>query len=203
MVQKRLGGYQWRCPPSRLLARMVEPACDTLGERLRRGPLPLGEALAIARQIAEALEAAHERGIVHRDLKPANIKVRDDGTVKVHDFGLAKAIEGSSAASGDGFANSPTITTPAMMTGAGIILGTAAYMSPEQAKGRTVDRRTDVWAFACILYEMLTRRRAFDGEDVTDTIAAVVRGEPDWNALPADVSPQLRLLLKRCLEKDR
>src|SRR5262249_3849895 len=158
--------------------------------------------LAIARQIADALEAAHERGIIHRDLKPANIKVKDDGTVKVLDFGLAKAIEGSSGAPGAA-ANSPTITTPAMMTGAGIILGTAAYMSPEQAKGRSVDRRTDVWAFACILYEMLTGRRAFEGEDVTDTIAAVVRGEPDWKALPADVPAQIRLLLKRCLEKDR
>jgi serine/threonine-protein kinase len=175
----------------------------TLADRIARGPIPVDESLAIARQIAEALEAAHERGIIHRDLKPANIKVRDDGMVKVLDFGLAKAIDGSSGAPGAAAANSPTITTPAMMTGAGIILGTAAYMSPEQAKGRVVDRRTDVWAFACILYEMLTGRRAFDGEDVTDTIAAVVRGEPDWKALPVDVSPQIRLLMKRCVEKDR
>jgi eukaryotic-like serine/threonine-protein kinase len=175
----------------------------TLAERIAQGPLPVDEALAIARQIADALEAAHERGIIHRDLKPANIKIRDDGTVKVLDFGLAKALESSSGTpQSQAVANSPTITTPAM-TQAGLILGTAAYMSPEQAKGRVVDKRSDVWAFGCVLYEMLTGRRAFDGEDVTDAIAAVVRGEPDWQALPAAVSPQIRLLLKRCLEKDR
>src|SRR5262249_24157853 len=183
-----------------LVMELVEG--QTLADRIARGPIPLDESLAIARQIADALEAAHERGIIHRDLKPANIKVKDDGTVKVLDFGLLKAIERSRGAPGAA-ATSPTITTPAMMTGAGIILGTAAYMSPEQAKGRSVARRTDVWAFACILYEMLTGRRAFEGEDVTDTIAAVVRGEPDWKALPADVPAQIRLLLKRCLEKDR
>ncbi len=165
------------------------------------GPLAVDEAIAIARQIADALEAAHERGIIHRDLKPANIKIADDGTVKVLDFGLAKALDPATGASGPQ-ANSPTITTPAM-TQAGLILGTAAYMSPEQAKGRVVDKRSDVWAFGCVFYEMLTGRRAFDGEDVTDTIAAVVRGEPDWNALPSDTPPQIRLLLRRCLEKDR
>jgi Tol biopolymer transport system component len=179
---------------------------DTLADRIARGAVPVDEATAIARQIAEALEAAHEAGIIHRDLKPANIKVRPDATVKVLDFGLAKALDpvGASRAGGTGqeVINSPTITSPAM-TQAGLILGTAAYMSPEQAKGRPVDERTDVWAFGCVLYEMLTGRRAFDGEDVTDTIAAVVRGDPDWRALPNDTPAQLTLLLKRCLEKDR
>jgi serine/threonine protein kinase len=172
----------------------------TLADRIARGPIPLEEALAIALPIADALEAAHERGVVHRDLKPANIKVADNGTVKVLDFGLAKAIDPRSASGS--LADSPTITSPAM-TQAGMILGTAAYMSPEQARGRVVDKRSDVWAFGCVLYEMLTGTRAFGGEDVTDTIAAVVRGEPDWTKLPTDTPPQLRLLLKRCFEKDR
>ncbi len=184
-----------------LVMELVEGT--TLAERIERGAIPVDEVLPIAKQIADALEGAHESNIVHRDLKPANIKIRSDGTVKVLDFGLAKAMEpAGTAASGGPLSMSPTITTPAM-TQAGMILGTAAYMSPEQAKGRTVDRRTDVWAFGCILYEMLTGRRAFEGEDVTDTIAAVVRGEPDWNALPAETPLQIRLLLKRCLEKDR
>ena len=169
----------------------------------RRGRFAFDDAIAIARQIADALEAAHERGIIHRDLKPANIKVADDGTVKVLDFGLAKALDpGAANREPGGDVNSPTITTPAM-TQAGLILGTAAYMSPEQAKGRVVDKRSDVWAFGCVLFEMLTARRAFGGEDVTDTIAAIVRGEPEWGALPADTPPQIRLLLQRCLEKDR
>ena len=176
---------------------------STLADRIAVRPIPLDEAIAISRQIVDALEAAHERGIIHRDLKPANIKVRDDGTVKILDFGLAKALDpGAGNREPGALANSPTITSPAM-TQAGIILGTAAYMSPEQARGRTVDKRTDVWAFGCVLYEMLVGRRAFDGEDVTDTIAAVVRGEPNWEALPQDTPPQIRLLLKRCLEKDR
>src|SRR5687768_2314218 len=184
-----------------LVMELVEG--PTLADRIKQGPLPVDEATGIARQIAEALEAAHERGVIHRDLKPANIKVCDDGTVKILDFGLAKALDpGTGNREPGSIANSPTITSPAM-TQAGLILGTAAYMSPEQAKGRVVDKRTDVWAFGCVLYEMLTGRRAFDGEDVTDTIAAVVRGEPDWSALPQDTPSQIRLLLKRCLDKDR
>jgi serine/threonine-protein kinase len=172
----------------------------TLAERLARGALPLDDAIAIAKQIADALEAAHERGIIHRDLKPANIKVRDDGQVKVLDFGLAKAMEPAGAVSAT-VTQSPTITSPAM-TQAGMILGTAAYMSPEQAKGRAVDRRSDVWAFGTVLYEMLTGQRAFPGEDVSDTLAAVLRAEPDWPALPSTLSPTLRVYLQRCLHKD-
>ena len=175
----------------------------TLADRIARGPIPADEAVPIARQIAEALAAAHEQGIIHRDLKPANIKVREDGTVKVLDFGLAKTL--SPAPGSDGaaaLANSPTITSPAAMTGVGMILGTAAYMSPEQAKGRPVDKRSDVWAFGCVLYEMLTGTRAFDGEDVTDVLGAVVRLEPNWNALPSDVPPLIRVLLQRSMVKE-
>ena len=156
----------------------------TLADRMAQGPIPLDEALPIAKQIAEALAAAHEQGIIHRDLKPANIKVRPDGTVKVLDFGLAKALESVAASSSN--SQSPTITSPAMMTHIGVILGTAAYMAPEQAKGRAADRRSDIWAFGCVLYEMLTGRRAIAGDDVSDTLAAVLRGEPDWTALPRD-----------------
>jgi serine/threonine-protein kinase len=177
---------------------------DDLAERLRRGPLPFDEALPIARQIAEALEAAHEQGLVHRDLKPANIKLRPDGTVKVLDFGLAKALDQSSAShAGDRSATmSPTITTPAM-TQMGMILGTAAYMSPEQAKGRPADKRSDVWSFGCVLYEVLSGKRPFEGEDVSDTLAAVLRAEPDWNALPPETPAPVRTLIKQCLTKDR
>ena len=176
----------------------------TLAERIAHGPIPTDEALPIARQIAEALEAAHERGIVHRDLKPANIKLRADGTAKVLDFGLAKALEAPNpAASSAGSLNTPTITSPAMMTAAGIILGTAAYMSPEQVKGSPADRRSDVWAFGCVLYEMLSGFRAFAGDDVADTLAGVLRGEPRWEGLPSDVPDPVRRLLRRCLEKDR
>ncbi len=171
----------------------------TLADRIAGGPMPLDEALPIARQIADALEAAHEQGIIHRDLKPANIKIRDDGTVKVLDFGLAKALDPIGSASSASL--SPTLSIHA--TQAGIILGTAAYMSPEQAKGRATDKRTDVWAFGCVLYEMLAARRAFDGEDVTEIIASVVKSEPDWARLPAHVPDPIRVLLKRCLEKDR
>ena len=154
------------------------------------GGLPVTEALGIARQIVDALEAAHEQGIIHRDLKPANVKVRPDGTVKVLDFGLAKLTQasGSGLQAPDGLSQSPTITTPAM-TGMGMILGTAAYMSPEQARGRTVDKRTDIWAFGVVLYEMLTGRRVFEGEDVSLTLAAVMKSEPDLGALPSDCPP--------------
>jgi hypothetical protein len=177
---------------------------ETLADRIARGPIPLDEALPIARQIGEALEAAHEQGIIHRDLKPANIKLRVDGTVKVLDFGLAKALtQELSASSSAGTANSPTITSPAVLSGVGVVLGTASYMSPEQAKGRPAEKRSDIWAFGSVLYEMLTGPRAFAGEDVSDTIAAVLRGEPDWTALPATVPPPIRSLVEGCLKKDR
>ncbi len=182
-----------------LVMELVEG--ETLADRIARAPVPIDEALAIAGQIAEALEAAHEQGIVHRDLKPANINVREDGTVKVLDFGLAKLADPGASREGD-LNQSPTITSGAM-TGIGIILGTAAYMSPEQARGRAVDKRTDVWAFGAVLFEMLARRRAFEGESVTDTIAAVVKSTPEWSALPPDVPPHVVTLIRRCLEKDR
>ena len=182
-----------------LVMELVEG--PTLADRITHGPIPVDEALPMAKQIAEALEAAHEQGIIHRDLKPANIKVRPDGTVKVLDFGLAKALEPAGAIS-PSLSQSPTITSPAMMTGVGVLLGTAAYMSPEQARGKVVDKRTDIWAFGCVLYEMLTGQRAFPGEDVTDTLAAVVRSEPQWDALPDTMSPSLRVFVRRCLHKD-
>jgi serine/threonine-protein kinase len=175
---------------------------ESLDKRIARGPIPVDEALPIARQIAEALEAAHEKGIIHRDLKPANIALSADGTVKVLDFGLAKAMESTASSSLIDPINSPTLTSPAMMTGIGVVLGTAAYMAPEQARGRTVDRRVDVWAFGVVLFEMLTGRRAFEGEDVTVTMANVLKEEVKWDALPADLPTPLRRLLRRCLEKD-
>jgi eukaryotic-like serine/threonine-protein kinase len=175
---------------------------ESLDKRIARGRIPVDDALVIAKQIADALEAAHEKGIIHRDLKPANIALTRDGNVKVLDFGLAKAMEPASGTPMD-LANSPTITSPAMMTSIGMVLGTAAYMSPEQAKGRPADKRSDVWAFGCVLYEMLTGRRAFVGEGVSDTLAAVLRGEPDWTTVPADTPSPVRRLLRRCLEKDR
>ncbi len=191
-----------------LVMELVEGS--TLAERIAQGPIPVNEALAIARQIAEALEAAHELGIVHRDLKPANIKVRPDGTVKVLDFGLAKAMDtAGSTGSAPGapghpsaLSMSPTITSPALLTGAGIILGTASYMSPEQARGKAVDKRSDVWAFGCVLYEMLTGRRAFAGDDVTDVLARVLERDVDLGAIPASVPPAVHRLLRRCLAKD-
>jgi len=184
-----------------LVMELVEG--EDLSQRIARGAMPLDEALPIAKQIAEALEAAHEQGIVHRDLKPANVKVRPDGTVKVLDFGLAKAIEpgAGSREPGAELANSPTITTPAM-TMRGMILGTAAYMSPEQAKGRAVDRRADIWAFGVVLFEMLAGARAFDGDDLSEVMASVLKLEPNWSRLPADLPDAVRRLMKRCLEKD-
>jgi eukaryotic-like serine/threonine-protein kinase len=179
-----------------LVMELVEG--PTLADRIRQSPIPVEEALKIATQICEALEYAHERGIVHRDLKPANVKVTHDDAVKVLDFGLAKAIEGE-AAEVD-LTNSPTMSRMATM--AGVLLGTAAYMPPEQAKAKPVDRRADIWAFGCVLYEMLTGKMAFSGESVTDTLAAVIKEEPDWSELPAATSVRVRVLLQRCLQKD-
>src|SRR5262245_411300 len=173
----------------------------TLAERIALGPIPPDEALPIAQQIADALEAAHDQGIVHRDLKPANIKLRPDGTVKVLDFGLAKAVVTDSGATLPSDL-SPTITTPAA-TRLGTVMGTAAYMSPEQARGKAIDKRTDVWAFGCVLYEMLTGRRAFAGDEVSDVMASILIREPDLDAVPAGTPPAVRRLLRRCLQKDR
>ena len=176
---------------------------ETLADRIARGPIPCDEALAIAKEIAEALEAAHEQGIIHRDLKPANIKLRPDGSVKVLDFGLAKLAESTAAATPDrsSLSMSPTLTSPALISGVGVLLGTAAYMSPEQARGKPVDTRTDIWAFGCVLFEMLTGRQTFGGNDVPEVIARVLEREPDWAALPPSVPPRLRELLRLCLEK--
>jgi eukaryotic-like serine/threonine-protein kinase len=174
---------------------------EDLSQRLERGAIPISEALPVALQISEALEAAHEAGIIHRDLKPANIKVKADGTVKVLDFGLAKAADGATSTSGPSVSNSPTMTSPAL-TAMGIILGTAAYMSPEQAKGRPVDRRADIWAFGVVLYEMLAGRRAFEGEDVSDLLVAVLSRNADLAALPATTPPRVRRLITRCLDRN-
>jgi serine/threonine protein kinase/Tol biopolymer transport system component len=181
-----------------LVMELVEG--PTLADRITQGPIPIDDALPMARQIAEALESAHEQGIIHRDLKPANIKVRPDGAVKVLDFGLAKALEPMAAIDGDATA-SPTITSPAM-TRMGMILGTAAYMSPEQAKGRPADKRSDVWAFGVVLYEMLSGQRAFKGDDIADTLAAVLRQDIDWTPLPDSTPPSVRRLIARCLDRD-
>jgi serine/threonine-protein kinase len=190
-----------------LVLELVEG--PTLADRIDRGPMPLDEALPIARQIADALESAHRQGIVHRDLKPANVKVRPDGVVKVLDFGLAKAMgppEGGHYVPDDRSVRlqadqSPTITTPAM-TQAGVLLGTAAYMSPEQARGKPADERADVWAFGCVLFEMLTGRRAFDGDSMSETLARVLERDPRWEMLPAGLPSSLRAYLARCLHKD-
>ena len=179
-----------------LVLELVEG--PTLADRIKQGPIPVDEALPIAKQIAEALEAAHEAGVIHRDLKPANIKVREDGTVKVLDFGLARALR-PDVMSGDA-SQSPTLTAAA--TQAGVILGTAAYMAPEQARGKTVDKAADIWGFGTVLFEMLAGRRAFPGDNLTDTIAAVVKSEPAWETLPDDVSPRLAQVLRACLQKN-
>jgi eukaryotic-like serine/threonine-protein kinase len=171
---------------------------ETLAERIKRGPIPVDESLEIAKQICEALESAHEKGIIHRDLKPANVKITPDGKVKVLDFGLAKAFENEPANSA--LSNSPTLSMAA--TNAGMILGTAAYMSPEQAKGRTVDKRTDIFAFGCVLYEMLGGRQAFHGDTIAEILAAVLKTEPDWTLLPNETPEAIRRLLRRCLQKD-
>ncbi|HYX82041.1 MAG TPA: protein kinase, partial [Gemmatimonadales bacterium] len=186
-------GFEQSGDTSALVMELVEG--EDLAQRIARGAIPLDEALAIARQIADALEAAHELGIIHRDLKPANIKVRPDGTVKVLDFGLAKAAVPDVAV-----ANSPTFTAAA--TQMGMIIGTAAYMAPEQARGKAIDKRADIWAFGCVLYEMLTGHQAFAADTVTDIVAAVVKSDPDWTVLPADTPPRLRELLRRCLDKE-
>ena len=181
-----------------LVMELVEG--PTLADRIARGAIPIDEALPMATQIAEALEAAHEQGIIHRDLKPANIKVREDGTVKVLDFGLAKALDPTSGAAEDAM-TSPGPGVPA--TEAGVILGTAAYMSPEQARGRPVDKRTDIWAFGCVLYESLAGRPVFAGKTMSDLLAAVLTTDPDWTTLPEETPAPIRKLLRRCLEKDR
>lgn len=179
-----------------LILELVEG--ETVAERLTRGPIPVEESIQFALQIAAALEAAHEKSVIHRDLKPANIKVTPEGRVKVLDFGLAKALAGDGG--NVNASNSPTLSMAA--TQQGIILGTAAYMSAEQARGRTADKRADVWAFGCVLYEMLTGKRAFDGADVSEVLAGVIKSEPAWTELPADLPPVLRVFLRRCLEKD-
>jgi len=180
-----------------LILELVEG--ETLADRIARGPVPVADALAIARQIAEALEAAHVKGIVHRDLKPANIKITPGGVVKVLDFGLAKAVAVEGAASD--VSQVPTVTD--VRTQVGLIAGTPAYMSPEQARGLAVDKRTDIWAFGCVLFEMLTGKQPFAGEDVPDTLAFVLTKEPQWDALPRETPPLVGHLLQRCLEKDR
>ena len=184
--------------PPMLVMELVEG--EDLAQRIVRGPLPVEDAIAIARQVADALDAAHTAGIVHRDLKPANIKLRPDGTVKLLDFGLAKAVEPPGATPQSLF-GSATITSPAMTMG-GVILGTAAYMSPEQARGRPVDKRADIWAFGCVLYEMLTGRPAYDGETVTDVLGSIVKSDPAWDNLPPETPAAARHVMRRCLQKD-
>ena len=179
-----------------LVLELVEG--PTLAERIKQGPIPLDEALPIAKQIAEALEAAHEQGVIHPDLKPANVKVKDDGTVKVLDFGLAKALDPNPT--GDP-SQSPTLTAAA--TQMGVIMGTAAYMSPEQAAGQTADKRSDIWSFGVVFYEMLTGQRLFTGETVSHVLASVLKTDPNWALLRADTPPAIQRLLRRSLERER
>ena len=181
-----------------LVLELVEG--PTLADRIRQGPIPIDEALPIAKQIAEALEAAHEQGVIHRDLKPANIKVKDDGTVKVLDFGLAKAFQPD--AGDPNMSMSPTISLTAAATQMGMVIGTAAYMSPEQAKGKTVGKQADVWAFGAVLFEMLSGKRPFTGDDLSETLARVIDREPDWATLPDSVPPVLSIFIRRCLQKN-
>ena len=181
-----------------LVLELVEG--PTLADRIKKGPIPIDEALPIAKQIAEALEAAHEQGVIHRDLKPANVKVKDDGMVKVLDFGLAKAFQPDASAAG--LSQSPTISLTAAATQMGMVIGTAAYMAPEQASGKTVDKRADVWAFGVVLFEMLTGTRPFVGDDVSKTLARVIDREPDWSALPKNVPAVLGSYLRICLQKN-
>jgi len=179
-----------------LVLELVEG--QTLAERLHTGPLPLEDTLETCRQIIEGMEAAHEKGVIHRDLKPANIKITPQGKVKILDFGLAKAFHEEPVAAD--FSQSPTVTE--QMSRPGVILGTAAYMSPEQAKGKPLDKRTDIWAFGCVLYECLTAKRAFQGETITETVASILKSEPDWTLLPIETPSSVRAVLRQCLQKD-
>ena len=181
-----------------LVLELVEG--PTLADRITQGPIPIDEALPIAKQIAEALEAAHEQGVIHRDLKPANIKVKSDGTVKVLDFGLAKAFQPE--AGDPGLSQSPTISLTAAATQMGMVIGTAAYMSPEQAKGKPIDKRADVWAFGAVLFEMLTGRKLFDAGDVSEMLASVLVKDPDISSIGNDVPAHIRSVVRRCLVKD-
>ena len=182
-----------------LVLELVEGG--TLASRLERGAVALDEAIEIARQIALALQAAHDKGIVHRDLKPSNVAFTQAGDVKVLDFGLAKLGDRADA-SATAASLSPTLTSPALMTGVGALLGTAAYMSPEQARGKPADKRSDVWSFGCVLYEMLTGTRVFEDDDIADTLASVLKREPDWNQLPDTLPSAISVLVRRCLSKD-
>jgi serine/threonine protein kinase len=178
-----------------LVLELVES--ETLAQRIAKGPLPVEEALEVCRQIAEGVEAAHEKGIIHRDLKPANVKITPEGKVKVLDFGLAKAFHAEPSA--EDIAHSPTISE---MTRPGVILGTAAYMSPEQARGKPVDKRADIWAFGCVLYECLSGKRPFQGDTITEIVASILKSEPDWTLLPVETPAIVRSLLRQCLQKD-